>query len=87
MEEKTLRQLVTEICGDARQGEHAVGDEDFVTLMLAVPGGLELLEDVRRIRIAAGFVLVVTREATYRIGLQHVLGVKVRKTGHEAAGF
>jgi hypothetical protein len=87
MEEVTLRQLVSEICGDAVDGEYVVKDGDSLTALLNIRAGLEPVEEVRRVRITSGFVVVSTREASYWVGMEHVLGVKVQRASRSGAGF
>jgi hypothetical protein len=87
MEEVTLRQLVTEVCGEATEGEYRVRDGDSATVLLNVRTGLEPVEEVQRIRITPGFVVVSTREATYWVGAEHVLGLRVRQAPRGGAGF
>lgn len=87
MERDVLRELLKEACGGKGE-DFSVSERDVVTLLVAAHGTWYPVEAVRQVVLSAGFVTLETEDGeTYFVGLDHVVGVKIRRGKREGAGF
>jgi hypothetical protein len=89
MKSEVLRELLTEVApttDDARRVSFS--DRDQVTLLVAAQGTSLAVEALQSAALHSGYVAVETAEGeAYFIGLEHVVGFRVRRGKREGAGF
>jgi hypothetical protein len=88
MERDVLRELLKEACGSRGEGDFAVSERDVVTVLVAAHGTWYPVEGVRQVGLKAGFVTLETEEGeNHLVGMEHVVGVRIRRAKREGAGF
>jgi hypothetical protein len=88
MQKDLLQELLTEACVE-RGGAYLVPERDQATVLLATEGPLERIEGVTRLELRPGYLVMQVNagEEVFMVDLTRVVGLKLRRTKREGAGF
>lgn len=86
MHQDVFQDVLAEISRDEAKGVHRFTDDDEVEVLVAAHGSWLTIKGVTSIRVKTGYtVLTSTDGETHLMGLDHVVGIKVRRS--RRAGF